>query len=349
MDALKGNAGNRQRALVTAPLRGEGLERLGKLFDLVMDPWIDATPLRIYSPEQLAERIEKESATVVICEADLCSGPVFDQPILAIASTRGNPTNVDIDGATKAGIPVIRAPGRNADAVAELTVGLLIAATRRIVSADRDVRECQIFRDGTIPYQRFRAWQVAGRTFGIIGLGAVGKATKWRMEGLGLEVIAYDPYSDEATCTLEELIERSDIISMHTPLAPGTDHMIGSEQFNAMRQGAIFINTARARLHDEAALVEALKSGHLGAAALDHFEGEMLPDGHPLISMDNVVLTPHIGGATYDTETNHTTMIADGLERLLAGKVPGNLANPKVHDSPAYRIASSSETTGGFH
>ncbi|MHB8262862.1 MAG: NAD(P)-dependent oxidoreductase [Acidimicrobiales bacterium] len=338
---MRADKGHQPKALVTAPLRGEGLERLGRLFDLVIDPWIDTTPLRLYSPEQLAARIEKEDASVVICEADLCSGPVFDQPLSAIASTRGNPTNVDIDGATEAGIPVIKAPGRNADAVAELTVGLLIAATRKVIAADRDVRECEVFRDGTIPYQRFRAWQVAGKTFGIVGMGAVGKATKWRMEGLGLEVIAYDPFSDKATSALEELIERSDVISMHAPLTPETDHMIGREQFDKMRQGAIFINTARAQLHDNSALIDALRSGKLAAAALDHFEGEMLEKGHPLASMDNVVLTPHIGGATYDTETNHTTMVADGLEQLLAGKVPGNLANPEVLDSQACRIASS--------
>ncbi len=346
---MRADEGHQPTALVTAPLRGVGLGRIGRLFHLVMDSWIDASPLRMYSPEQLAERIKKEAASVVICEADLCSGPVFDQPIFAVVSTRGNPTNVDIDGATKAGIPVIKAPGRNADAVAELTVGLLIAASRRILPADRDVRECEVFRDGTIPYQRFRAWQVAGKTFGIVGMGAVGRATRWRMQGLGLEVIAYDPFSDEATHTLEELIKRSDIISMHAPLTPETDRMIGREQFDAMRQGAIFINTARAQLHDENALVDALRSGRLAAAALDHFEGEMLEKGHPLASMDNVVLTPHIGGATYDTETNHTTMVADGLEQLLAGKIPGNLANPEVLDSPAYRIVSSPQTRIGLH
>src|SRR5690606_2023127 len=108
--------------------------------------------------------------------ADQCSGPVLDLPLEAIGSTRGDPTNVDLDGATRRGIPVLRAPGRNADAVAELTIGLLLAVTRHLLAADRDVRDGQVFRDGTLPYQRFRAWQLAGRTVGVVGLGAVGRA-----------------------------------------------------------------------------------------------------------------------------------------------------------------------------
>ena len=114
-------------ALVTAPLRGPGLDRLHELFDLVYDPWIEQTPLRILNSEQLAERIVAEGASVVICEADQCSGPVLDLPLTAIGSTRGDPTNVDVPGATAAGIPVLHAPGRNADGVAELAVALLLS------------------------------------------------------------------------------------------------------------------------------------------------------------------------------------------------------------------------------
>ena len=101
-------------------------------------------------------------ATVLICEADKCAGPVLDLPLVAIGSTRGDPTNVDLAGATAKGIPVLRAPGRNADGVAELAVGLLLAVTRHLVAADRDVREGEVYRDGSIPYQRFRGWQLAG-------------------------------------------------------------------------------------------------------------------------------------------------------------------------------------------
>jgi len=197
----------RPRALVTTPVRGPGLDLLRELADLVIDPWIDHQPLRIYNAEQLAERAKDEGATILMVEADRCAGPVFELPLLAVASTRGDPNNVDIEAATAAGVPVLRAPARNADAVAEIGVALLFAATRGLLGADRDVRAGEIYKDGTIPYQRFRAWQMAGRTAGLVGLGAVGRALRWRLEGLGMNVVAYDPYAADATHTLEQLLE----------------------------------------------------------------------------------------------------------------------------------------------
>jgi D-3-phosphoglycerate dehydrogenase len=314
----------------TAPLRGPGLDALRALGTVVCDPWIDHRPLRIYNETQLAERAAAEGATVLICEADRCAGPVFDLPLLAIGSTRGDPTNVDVPGATERGIPVLRAPGRNADGVAELAVAMLLGVTRHLRAADRDVREGQVFADGTIPYQRFRAWQLSGRTAGLVGLGAVGRATKWRLEGLGMHVITADPFAPDATHSLDELLAEADVVSMHAAVTPDTLHLMSAERFAQMRPGAVYVNTARAGLHDLDALVAALESGHLSAAALDHFDGETLPVGHPLTSLDNVLLAPHIGGATYDTELTHTTLMADGLAALLRGESPANLANPEV-------------------
>jgi D-3-phosphoglycerate dehydrogenase len=318
------------KALVTAPFRGEGLDTLRGLADVVLDPWIDHKPLRMYNGEQLAERIQAEGADLLIVESDSVKGPVFDLPLVAIGSCRGDPNNVDIETATAKGIPVLRAPGRNADAVAEMTIALLFAVNRGLVRADLDVREGESYRDGTIPYQRFRAWQLAGRTAGLVGLGAVGRATKWRLEGLGMTVIAYDPYAPDATHSLDDLLEQSDVISMHAAVTPETEGLIGADQFARMRDGAIFINSARAGLHDTDALVAALQAGKLAGAGLDHFVGEHLPTDHPLVGMGNVVLTPHIGGATYDTEANHSKLIADGLKTLLAGGTPDNLVNPEV-------------------
>ncbi len=320
----------RPRALVTSPLRGPGFDLLRELLDIVYEPWIDQTPLRIYNADQLAARAEAEGATVLIVETDRCAGPVFDLPLLAVASTRGDPNNVDLAAATAAGVPVLSAAGRNADAVAELTVGLILAATRGLVDADRDVRQGEIYRDGTIPYQRFRAWQLAGRTAGLVGLGAVGRATRWRLEGLGMRVVAADPYAPEATHSLDGLLEVADVVSLHAPVTPETTGMIGAAQFAAMKPGVVFCNPARAQLHDTDALVEALRSGQVAAAALDHFAGEHLDADHPLTTLPNVVLSPHIGGATYDTEVNQTTLVAEGLCRLLAGATPGNCINPEV-------------------
>jgi D-3-phosphoglycerate dehydrogenase len=211
-----------------------------------------------------------------------------------------------------------------------MTIALLMAVTRHVIPADADVRARQVFKDGFIPYQRYRAWQVAGRTAGLVGLGAVGRATKWRLEGLGMNVITADPFAPDATHSLDDLLAEADVVSMHAAVTPDTFGMMNAARFDRMREGAVYLNSARAGLHDLDALTAALESGHLGGAGLDHFEGEQLPKAHPLTTMTNVVLTPHIGGATYDTETNHTTLIADGLAALLRGEAPSNLANPEV-------------------
>lgn len=321
---------DRLTALVTAPFRGDGLETLERLADVVLDPWIDHRPIRLYRAKDLAARVEAEGADLLIVESDSVKGPVLDLPLRAIGACRGDPTNVDIAAATAKGIPVLHAPGRNADAVAEMTVAMFFAVNRGLVRADLDVRAGEVWSNDTIPYQRFRAWQLAGRTAGLIGLGAVGQATKWRLEGLGMRVIAYDPYNPDATHTLDQLLEESDVVSMHAKVTPETEALMGTEQFARMREGALYVNTARAVLHDTDALVDSLVLGHLGGAGLDHFVGENLPTDHPLCAMPNVVLTPHIGGATYDTEANHSRLIADDIERLLAGERPRHIANPEV-------------------
>src|SRR5689334_24214912 len=319
----------KHRALVTAPFRGPGLDQLRSIADVVLDPWIDHQPLRLYNADDLAARVEAEGADLLIVESDSVKGPVFDLPLVAIGSCRGDPNNVDVPAATERGIPVLRAPGRNADAVAELTVGLMLAVNRGIVRADRDVREGQTYRDGTIPYQRFRAWQLAGRTAGLIGLGAVGRATKWRLEGLGMKVIAADPFAPDATHSVDDLVAEADVISMHAAVTPETFGLMNAARFAQMKQGAVYLNSARAGLHDLDALTAALESGHLGGAGLDHFEGEQLPEEHPIAAMSNVVLTPHIGGATYDTEANHSRIIATDIAALLRGDRPAHCANPE--------------------
>jgi D-3-phosphoglycerate dehydrogenase len=298
--------------------------------DVTYDPWIEHVPLRLLDGEKLAAYIAEEEADLVICEADVCGGPVLDAGLLAIGSTRGDPTNVDVEGATAKGIPVLHAPGRNADGVAELAVALLLAVTRGLVSADHDVRTGEVYRDGTIPYQRYRAWELAGRTVGIVGLGAVGRAAAWRFAGLGMEVISHDPYNPDATHSLDDLLAEADVVSVHAIVTPDSVGLMGPDQFARMKPGAVYLNTARAALHDLDALTAALASRHLGAAGLDHFEGEHLPTDHPLVGMANVVLTPHIGGATFDTEANHSKLIADDVARLLNGERPVHCANPEV-------------------
>src|SRR5262249_22823784 len=142
---------DRPKALVTAPFRGEGMDTLQSVTDVIYDPWIEQSPIRLYDGGKLAARLTDEGADVLIVESDFVNGPVFDLPLKLIGSCRGDPNNVDVAAATKAGIPVLRAPGRNANAVAELTIGLLFAVNRFIVKGDMDVRSGKVVRDGKIP------------------------------------------------------------------------------------------------------------------------------------------------------------------------------------------------------
>jgi D-3-phosphoglycerate dehydrogenase len=311
-------------------MRGPGFDLLQELADVVYDPSTVPVPFRYYGDAQVAARVQEAGATILVVEADQVGPKTLDQPLLVVGCTRGDPNNVDVAAATERGIPVLRAPGRNADAVAELTVGLLFAASRGIVEADRQVRAGETYRDGSIPYQRFRAWELAGRTVGVVGYGAIGRAVAWRLQGLGMKVLAYDPYAPDATASLDDLLAEADVVSMHAPVTPETRGMIAAPEFARMKEGAVYLNAARAALHDTDALVDALASGHLGAAGLDHFDGENLPVDHPLASMPNVVLTPHIGGASYDTETNHARMVGEGIAAVLRGETPPNCVNPEV-------------------
>jgi D-3-phosphoglycerate dehydrogenase len=149
-----------------------------------------------------------------------------------------------------------------------------------------------------------------------------------------MRVLSFDPYNPEAThhtpSELLAMLGECDVVSMHAVVTPETERLMGADQFAAMKPGGIYVNSARALLHDTDALVASLLSSHLVGAGLDHFEGENLAVDHPLCAMHNVVLTPHIGGATYDTEANHSKLIADDVARILRGEKPVNCVNPEV-------------------
>src|SRR3989440_8582575 len=326
------------KVLPFAALAGPGLDTLRSLGELELDPWDEHVPIQVHSGPDLVDRLE--GVEVLLTEADPVSGDVIESggALRVIGTCRGDPVNVDIEAATKAGIPVLRAPGRNADAVAELTIGLIFAAVRGIIGADADVRAGRWVIDERIPQQRYRSREVAGMTVGLVGCGAVGQATARRLIGLGATVIAYDPYADPVAMRelgvelveLDDLLERSDVVSIHAAVTAEPRGMLGADQFARMKQGAYFVNSARFGIADEQAVLDAVRSGHLAGAAFDHFEGEFLPAGHPLLSMPNVVLTPHIGGQTPQTVENHTRAIAEGLEALLEGREPPNVVNPEV-------------------
>lgn len=253
-----------------------------------------------------------------------------------VGCTRGGPVNVDIDAATMLGIPVVRAPGRNAEAVADYVIGFIIAHTRNIAKAYHLLKQ-GIWRDEFYFYDEC-GFEMKGKKLGLIGFGRVGVEVCRRARALGMKILAYDPYvKPEAVraegaepVDFETLLRESDIVSIHARLTEETRHMIGEREFKLMKPTAIFVNTARGELVDEKALIKALEDGWIAGAALDVFEREPLPPDNPLLKMENVTVTPHIAGASKETVYRSATMIAEDIKRVLKGEKPKFCVNQEV-------------------
>jgi phosphoglycerate dehydrogenase-like enzyme len=271
------------------------------------------------SEEELAEALK--GYHVVIASHTPRYGPIFferNSDVRLIIRLGIGYDNVDVDAARKAGVYVARLPNViEAEAVAEHTIALILAALRNIVKADKAMRAG---RASPGIYDDYVARELTGPanlselTVGIVGLGHIGsRVAEILVKGFGSKVIAYDPYVErskaeklgvELVDSLEELVSRSDIITIHAPLTPETYHMFDSKLLSKVKPGAIIVNTARGAIVDTAALLEALRSGRVRAAALDVFEEEPLPSDHPVLKAENTVLTPHIAVFTVTTLRN---------------------------------------------
>jgi D-3-phosphoglycerate dehydrogenase len=226
---------------------------------------------------------------------------------------------VDIDAASGRGIAVCNTPGVNADAVADLAFGLILSVARRIPALDRLTKEGK--------WTRSTGVELSGKTIGILGLGAIGKAVARRARGFSMRVLAFDPDIDEAyarangieTADFGGAVKNADILSLHLPLNDETRHIINGEVMSGMKRGAIIINAARGGLIDEGAACELLKSGHLGGLGLDAYEEEP-PTASPLFEMDNVVATPHTGAHTREATANMAALAVSNLIDVLSGK-----------------------------
>jgi len=226
---------------------------------------------------------------------------------------------VDIPAASERGIAVCNTPGANAQAVADLAFGLILCAARRIPMLDRKTREGE--------WPRSTGVELYGKTIGILGLGAIGKAVAQRAAGFSMKAAAYDPFIDERyakengieVSDFDSLTKKADVISLHLPLNDGTRHIIGADVMRGMKPGAIIVNTARGGLIDEDAAYELLKSGHLGGLGLDAYEEEP-PTASPLRELDNVVMTPHTGAHTREATMNMAEMAVQNLIDVLSGR-----------------------------
>ncbi|SEG79268.1 D-3-phosphoglycerate dehydrogenase [Nonomuraea solani] len=296
------------------------LARLGEVADLTEAP---ARPSLGFTDEQLADLVIETGATVLITDGDQVRTSVLGLQLDVVASM-GPPTSVDLPLAAERGVTVLHAADRDPESVAELTLALMFAVSRNIVTADREVRRGRVYHGRVPPAQRHRGRRLTGRTFGIVGLGRVGRAMRWRCEGLGMRVIVCDPFVPEATHTLPALLAEADVVSLHVPLTESTRGLFGYTEFGAMRPGSIYLNTSRGALHDLKALVDALRWGQVGGAGLDHFEGEWLDRAHPLTRLPNVVLTPRLGEATGESREELAETLVEDIARLLRGEAPAH-------------------------
>jgi D-3-phosphoglycerate dehydrogenase len=232
---------------------------------------------------------------------------------------------IDLEAARRAGVPVAIAAGGNAAPVSELALGLMIAVNRRMVFADRKTRE------GVWLKKEMRSWcyQLDGKTVGLLGFGAIARLTARRLSGFDVQVLYHstrraDPGTEHALraqcVSLDELLERSDILSIHLPLTTATHHLIDAQALRKMKQGAILINTARGGIVDETALCEALVSGRLRGAGLDVFAMEPPSADNPLFKLDNVVVMPHAGGGVFDNVRKVMQHAIGNMRKLLAGE-----------------------------
>ncbi|MGH9183839.1 MAG: NAD(P)-dependent oxidoreductase [Acidimicrobiales bacterium] len=323
------------RALVSAELSSAGLDRLGRLgYEVARAGW-GATRHALRADDLVAAA---GGAQLLVVEVETVDAAVLGAlPDLAIvASARGDPTNVDLDAATTRGIPVLCAPARNAASVADFTMGLLLAHCRSIAAGQAHLRGRGWMVGEEIPYFHFRGPELAGLTLGVVGYGAVGRQVARRaLRGFGMRVLACDPQVPRPdwpveAAPLDQLLAASDVVSLHCSLTADTLGLIGAPELDLMKPTAVLVNTARAAVVDEAALVGALAQGRIAGAALDVFWSEPLAPDHPLLGLDNVTLTPHLAGAADDVVAHHSQMIVDDVAALLAGRRPRRLANPEV-------------------
>ena len=234
--------------------------------------------------------------------------------------------HVDLEAAADLGKVVLNTPTALTETVAEMALALMLSMTRRVVSADKAVRAGEWSRK----YGDLRGVEVMGKTVGLIGLGKIGTATARRLKPFGVDLVYYSRTRKEDVeeelgmewASLEELLRRSDIISLHVPHNPETYHMLSSAEFEMMKDGVYIVNSARGKIIDQEVLVEALKSGKVAGAALDVFEVEPLPQGDPLASMDNVILAPHLGASSQEAMWRMATQVADGVFKVLNGERP---------------------------
>lgn len=331
------------KIVFTAEYAGS-LEAFSQLGELVLDGWAVGKPkLSEASLIALAE-----NADIIITSYDDITTKVINacSQLKLIACTRANPVNIDVAAAQRRAIPVIYTPGRNADAAAELTLALLLNLTRHIPQAHAALKRGEFTRDTSpqvatqeglrqdvvwdvgisSPYEIFKGGELRNKALGIVGYGSIGRRVGKLARAFGMQLLIADPYVaaeeiDEPgirKASLEDLFTQADFVSLHLNSSQQTTGLIDHRLLSRMKPQAYLINTSRAAVLIEKDLIVALREKRLAGAALDVYDSEPLWRHHPFITeFDNVIITPHIAGATRETLVKHTAMIAAELQRFL--------------------------------
>jgi len=322
-----------QRVLIREPIAEAGIELLRERFEVDVEPNGD-----------VAERIGGYDAIVIRSATKLTADVLQRADRLKVIGRAGvGVDNVDVEEATRRGIVVANAPESTVVSAAEHTIGLLLALSRNIPQAHAALK------DGRWERSRYGGIELEGKTLGVLGFGRIGQQVARRGLGLGMRVVAYDPFvakerfrelGVERAESPEGMYEAADFLTLHLPLTDETSGSIGGDAFARMREGVRLINAARGELVDEEALLEALRSGKVAAAALDVFSAE--PYSGPLLELDNVVVTPHLAASTEEAQDRAGVIVAEQVAAALDGALVTNAVN-----IPAIR-AEDLEALGPF-
>ncbi len=321
---------------MTRPLVTQAFPMLHADGDELLRSFADVHTLSALDPDTVVR--ESQGAAAIIGRTPLrVDGPMFDaMPTVRVVSATGSGADCfDVGAAAERGIPVLHNPGVAATPIVEYALGAMIVMSKRMREHDAAVRAGEPWE----PKTKFQGRQVCGKTLGVVGLGHIGGDVARRAKaGFDMRVLGYDPVVSDERCaqlgverrTLADLLAEADIVSVHVPLLPSTRHLISTDEFAQMRQGAILVNASRGGVVDEAALVRALEDGRLYGAAVDVFESEPAPADHPLTKFPNVLLSPHVAGSSDDASRNLSLAVARNLIAALQGERPPHIVDPSA-------------------
>ncbi|MFT6277052.1 MAG: glyoxylate reductase [Halioglobus sp.] len=320
-----------KKVFVTHQLPGDHIHNLAQACD--MNVWMGPGSL---PTDGLREELVGNHGLLCLL-TDRVDRALLDQmPDLEfVSSMSAGVDHIDVQALTERGIPLGHTPGVLVETTADTTFALMLSAARRVVEADRYVRQGNWRADNAWSPEFFTGKDVGGATLGIIGLGAIGQAVAKRAASFGMRVLGYSRSSQQVpgveNVSLEDLLRNSDFVSVHLPLTSDTHQLLDADRIASMKSGAVLVNTARGGIVDEIALAESLSSGHLWGAAIDVFEQEPIDMENPLLSLPNVVVAPHIGSATIKTRAKMADLAADNALAAIKGLPMPFCVNPEVY------------------